>query len=396
MMNVIIGMGIHGGLDYFTDRFIEYLKTDENVNVYIVDVTKEETYLSDAFSEFCDRPDTVAFTFNNVLFLLHGVLGTGFWKKRGIPVFDYIQDHPRNYADSLLNPVCDLYAFALDWDHITYIKKYYKKVKGVFFSPNGGTKINNSVPFRDRPMDVIYMGSCKAAWAFPKADLFPENIDFFNGVLKYILEDPMLTTEDAIQYYISDNGLNCDDSILFKATTDYAPYIERFVRRYYKLEGMMALDKAGIEVHVYGEGWEDKEYKFSNNIHLHGAISIDDLMNIIGNAKISLCFIPWYKNGCSEKNFDSMLNGCLCVSDRSGYLEENYLDGVNIVYFDLNNPEQMAADVSWLLSNPSEAEIIAKRGFETAEKYDTWECRFRKMKEIMERVIGKNECNEIV
>ena len=110
-------------------------------------------------------------------------------------------------------------------------------------------------------------------------------------------------------------------------------------------------------------------------------------MNMIGNAKISLCFIPWYKNGCSEKNFDSMLNGCLVVTDRSGYLTENYRDGDNIIYFDLNNPEQMAADVKWLLDNIPQAEAIAERGFETAKEYDTWECRFEKVLNVMLSVI---------
>lgn len=173
------------------------------------------------------------------------------------------------------------------------------------------------------------------------------------------------------------------DDVLLELNIKYAGYVEGMVRRHYKLECMKALDDAGIHVNVFGDGWVDDDYIFSDNIVLHERIKVDKLMDLIGQAKISLCFIPWYKKGCSEKNFDSMLNGALCVTDRSEYLEKNYKDGYNIVFFDLNSPEQMAADIRWLLDNPDEAEKIARRGYYTARKYDTWKCRFVKVLEIM-------------
>ena len=71
-----------------------------------------------------------------------------------------------------------------------------------------------------------------------------------------------------------------------------------------------------------------------------------------------------------------MLNGALCVTDSSEYLKINYKDGYNIVFFDLNNPSQMAADIKWLLANPESAQEIAQRGYETCLKYDTWNNRF--------------------
>ncbi len=387
MLNVIIGKGILEGPDYYSSAFADYLR-DKSINVYIVDVNDENTYRSNGFYEVCSKRNTVAFTFNNVLFRLNHMLGLDFWKERNIPVFDYIVDHPRYYADTMLDPVCDLYVFALDRDHVNYISNYYPKVKGAYFSPNGGTKIDNSIALKNREIDVLYMGNCKPAWEFPQIDMFPEGIDFFNGVLKYLLTNPMLTTEDAIQLFFDDNRITVDNNHMIKINTEYAQFIENLVRRYYMLEAMKALDEAGVDVHVYGDGWVDEEYPFSDHIHLHGRISLIKLMNLIGSAKISLCFIPWFKNGCSEKNFDSMLNGCLVVSDQSGYLTEKYRDGYNIVYFDLNNPKQMAQDVKWLLTNISQAEVIAKRGYETAVKYDTWSCRFDRVMNVMQEVIS--------
>ncbi len=390
-VNVIIGKGLLEGPDYYTDIFIKYLN-NHSVDTYILDVTKTTELMSESFIDFSNRPNTVAFTFNNVLFRANGILGSDFWKNKKIPVFDYIVDHPRYYSDTMLDPVCDLYVFALDIDHVSFIKQHYPKVKGVFFSPNGGTEIDNSIPFADRQFDVIYMGNCKPAWILPKIDIFPPETDFFNGVLGYLMNDSSLPTETAIDRFLSDNNIIIDTDTRLELNTKYGQIIENVVRRYYMLEAMTALDNAGIEVHVFGNGWnDDDDYRFSDNIHFYGRIPLLELMEKIGLAKISLNFIPWFKNGCSEKNFDAMLNGCLCVSDRSGYLEERYTDGRNIVYFDLNNPAQMASDIQWLLNNPSQAESIAKKGYETAAKFDTWNNRFENVFNVIAETVFGNK-----
>lgn len=386
-LNIVIGMGVLEGPDYYTCRFIEYLRIND-IAYHVVKPNDRETYTSGEFEEFISRPNTVVFTFNNVIFLLNKVLGNDFWKERGIPVFDYIVDHPRYYADTLYDPVCDIYVITPDENHKDFIEKYYPDIKGVFFSPHGGSKTREWVGFSDRKIDVLYMGDCKKAWDFPTIDILPEGVDFFNGVLRYLLDDPGLATEYAIEEFLKDKGLEYDKDLLLELNTKYANYVEELVRRYYMLEAVKVLDEADIHVDIYGKEWEDKDYRFSSNICIHGRISRNELMDRIADARISLCFIPWFKRGCSEKNFDSMLNGCLCISDKSEYLSSHYRDGYNIIYFDLNNPKQMAEDVKWLLANPQEAETIARRGYETAMRFDTWDMRFERITEYINKCLG--------
>ena len=207
-----------------------------------------------------------------------------------------------------------------------------------------------------------------------------------NADLGIIVAEPQKTVESIIEEYLIDIGKQLDDSFIRNTIEITAGLIEGKVRRYYKLSGMAALDKLGISVDIWGDGWNDQEYKFSDNIKIHERVSPDEIMKIVGNAKISLCFIPWFKRGCSEKNFDSMLNGAVCVTDKSEYLLQNYVDGYNIVYFDLNNLEQMAFDIKYLLEHLDVAETIAQRGYETATRYDTWEKRFDKILEYMEMI----------
>ncbi len=384
-------MGILEGPDYYTNRFIDYIKEKKNIKYYIVNVKDRTSYESEEFEVFSNNKNVVMFTFNNVGIKLE-TKGVNYWKDKNIPVFDYIVDHPRYFEDSMLEPECDLHVFTLDEEHKEYIEKFYPRVKSVMFSPNGGTEVNgNIIKWEDRDIDVLYMGDCKPEYeSYPDLEELGDRVeDFYTYTITKLVSTPMISTETAIESTLRDLSIAYDKELLYEFIKYCAPPIEAYVRRYFKLEGMKALDKSGVKVDVYGRGWGDNA--FSDNIMLHGRIKRKELMNVIGRTKISLCFIPWFKRGCSEKNFDSMLNGALCVTDKSMYLCRNYTDGYNIVFFDLNNPEQMAMDIKWLLENPQMAKNIAIRGYETAKVNDTWTIRFNGVLKHIYDVCDDNE-----
>lgn len=387
-MNSIVFKGNIAGPVYYIERFIKYISS-LGIDYYVCDVKEENTFNNSEFIQFASRTGTVMFTFNNFGIKLVSQSGENFWKKNNIPVFVQIVDHPRNFDDTFENPPCRLFVYSLDRNHVDYVKRFFPKVEGIYFSPNGGTEVNSSCEYNKRAIDVLYMGSGQEKIAsFPKIKCFEDcGQDFYNKTFEYMIENTMLSTEDAIEKYFHENVMSATTDDLYELNENVAGYIENNVRRVTKMEGMKALSDMGVNVHVYGSFWEDEDYPFADNIKIHDRVSREELMEVIGNAKISLCFVPWYKRGCSEKNFDTMLNGALCISDRSEYLMENYVDGYNIVYFDLNNPIQMAADVVWLLDHPEEASQIAARGYKTARANDTWESRFSKIVAMMDDVI---------
>lgn len=391
-LNVIIAKGNIETLVYYMDGFVDYC-IRHNISYYIIDYNDLASYNSEEFEIFLEKPNVVVFAFNNYFYnFSYNNNGKAFniWKYHNIPYFDYVVDHPRNFYDTMEKPVCDLYVFSLDRNHAEFIKKWYPKVKKVYFSPNGGFEVDSSVPYEKRPIDVIVMTNCQGEIEnYPRiAFLRDGGVDFYIHTLEIMYDDTMLTTERAIERYFYDRGIPVTDEQLLCLNKDAAGYLENTVRRTTKLNGLKALDDAGINVDVYGGGYTDSGIDFSDNVKFHGRIPVSELMPIIGQAKISLCFMPWFKAGSSEKNFDSMLNGALCVTDRSNYLEEQYIDGFNIVYYNLSNPAQMAADVKWLLDNVGKAKDIARRGYDTAICHDTWAVRYdfviEKMREVLE------------
>lgn len=138
---------------------------------------------------------------------------------------------------------------------------------------------------------------------------------------------------------------------------------------------MRELDKLGIIVDVFGKNWDDEEYQYSSNIRLHDRVTSRECNYMAGDAKICLNFMPWFKEGATERVYNAMLNKAVCVSDKSSVLENIFTDGKDIVFFDLSNPLQMAYDVKFLLEHPEVAEHIANNGYKIAMEKCTWECR---------------------
>ncbi len=390
--NVVLVYSKIEPLRYFSDQ-LEKAVEDRGIAYYIVDSEDESTYTSEEFYSFIRRSEVFALTFNGAMVDLRDGEGNNIWKKYDVRLLCFVNDHPRNYDLFLRDPQCDIHVVSLDRNHMDFIRRFYPDVKSVTFCPNGGTAESGNKPYNERSIDVIYLGSCQ-----DKIEMFrmipglPKNgMELYQYGISYLIQNPGKTAESAVYAYLEDAGITLDTDNLYKLLVDInaSAYIENYIRRYYKLSCMKALDDAGIHVEIYGgKSWLDDEIVFSENIMIRDRIPNKELNIILGNAKISLCFMPWYKRGCSEKTLDSMLNGAVCVSDRSEYLDINYRDGENIVFFDLNNPAQLAADIKWLLDNPHSAERIAQKGLETARKYDTWDERFelllKKFPEILE------------
>ena len=379
-MNLVLVYSIIEPLRYFTDQ-LKASAESRGIGYYTADCKDAATYTSEEFYSFLKRPDTFMLTFNGALVNQCDGNGENVWKKNGVPVISFVNDHPRNYDSFLHEPACEIHVVSLDKNHMDFIKRFYPGISGMVFCANGGTEEPGHKPYDERSIDVIYMGSCQTKLQmFPRIPGLPqEGAELFRYGIGLLARDPGETAENAVYSYLDKAGIKLDENNMYKLMVEInaSAYIENYVRRYFKLSCMKALDNAGIHVDIYGgDSWLDDEIVFTENIVIHDRIPNRDLNKILGDAKISLCFMPWYKRGSSEKVMDSMLNGAVCVSDRSEYLDGNYRDGDNIVYFELNAPDKLAASVAELLADPRKAAAIAGKGYKTALEHDTWDHRF--------------------
>ncbi len=375
-MHIVVFKGRIQTLDFFMDRFIDYCNKNR-VDYYLVDTNIPDTYNNPAFDKYLTHTDCVMFTFNNIGINLD-VDNKNIWNKYNIPVYNFIVDPPRAFSRILLQPVCDIRVISLDKNRDEFISEFYPKIKKHYFFPAAGTDVFSEKQLKDRKYDVVYMGNCQAKeQGYPFFEFLGKySSDIYQKVIFSMIENPLQTTEEAIKKYLIKNEIQLTHEQLLDIMTMAARPIEHTVRRFFKLRGIKALDDAGVRVDLWGENWSDNEISFSDNITVHEFVPTEDVLRVCGDAKVSLVFIGWQKRGCSEKNFDSFLNRAVCVSDSTEYLLKHYKDGDNIVYFDLHNMNQMAADVKYLLEHLDVAQEIADRGYNTALKYDCWDVRY--------------------
>ena len=380
--SVIFFKGILETMDYFVDRLVEGAR-EIGVDAYVIDAKDPSTYQSDAFIEFFERKTVAAFLLNQIGLSMK--LGDeNLWEKYDIPVYDFIQDHPRNFYDSLVDPIKGFHAVVIDYDHVPFIRRYFPKIGPIHFLPNGGAREGEILPYEDRDIDVLYCGSCQEPLTDYPVIPFLKNggRDFYQTAIGAMITNPMLTMEQVVRWYLTEQE-PCDEEQIYRVIMGTSLYVDKTVRRYFKLQGMHLLDEAGIKVEVYGEKWTEGGETFSDNIRFHGRVSSAKCNEMSGRAKIALNYMPWYKHGASERVFNSMVAGALCISDRCPYLEERYKDGVEAVYFDLSDQAAMVTRIRELLEDTAGSAAIARAGMERALAEDTWTARMRQIMDFM-------------
>ena len=72
-----------------------------------------------------------------------------------------------------------------------------------------------------------------------------------------------------------------------------------------------------------------------------------------------------------------MLNGAVCVSDSSRYMDEILTDGKEYVRYDLAKLEELPGRVEEVLSDREKWEYIVENGYRLAAEGHTWADRAR-------------------
>lgn len=376
-------------INFFTEQWIIALRKCSDIYVKVVNV--------DTLEGLDDELDVIIES-KNCGVLCYNCCGINFtdgdnqnvWEINEIPVYTFLLDHPRNYYDNLEYPINNLHVICLDENHVDFIHEYFPKVSEVIFLPDSGVNVCDDIKrFSDRSIDVLYCGNCQIKYdTVSQVEGFPDGgLALYKKAINYIYNDPTLSAEEAVEKYLDEAGIKSGKDGLYKLfiIDKVSRQIEDIVRRHYKLLIMHALDDAGIKVDIYGDGWEDDEKPFSENIRIHDRVSPRECHKLIGDAKIDLSIMPWFKRGSSEKPFAGMMNGAVCVSDSSTYLEKNYIDGTDIMLFSLDHVEKAVNDIKWLLSDPDQADIIAKNGYFHALDSDGTDARIRQIIKLMIR-----------
>lgn len=287
------------------------------------------------------------------------------WDQLGIPSINYILDHPLYYDDSLRKAPRMGTLLCVDENHVEYVKRFYPNINNCLFLPLAGDNELDALTrkWEEREIDILYVGSYKGSMSLSKLEEGGEEI------LKKILRNKDCTTEEIIEKHLRELDKNVSDDKIVQEASKHKR-VDLHVMTYIRVEVIKTLIQAGIDVTVYGAGWEMFD-EFDNPHFIYkGAATQEECLEHMKNSKIVLNVMPWFKKGIHDRVINAMLAGAVALTDGSSYMEKEFEQDKDYVLYDIKHLERLPEIVKKLLAEGNEE--MRKRAYEKAAQKHRW------------------------
>ncbi len=375
---------------YFSLQIAEAMKALGH-EVFIYDLSRpwEST---EKFFQFFEEGNTALINFN-----FHGMSGeqyfldendTMMWEALRIPSYNIVVDHPMYYHHFLEKVPPNYHHINIDKNHEVYMRRFFPEIKNGPFLPLAGTNLypkKSNVPIACRKYDVTMVGNYCTPSTFDKyiTRIDDEYTAFYHGMIEDLLTHPDKTVEEVAETHLLEELSEVPEGEL-KKTMAALTFIDLYVRYTFRGRIVQKLVDAGIKVHVFGDGWELLECKRPENLLIMDSLNSEGCLKKLCQTKLSLNVMPWFKNGAHDRIFNSMLNGAVCLTDSSIYLDEILHDGKDCRLYTLADLERLPEIAKELLADPGRMQAIADSGYELAQKGHTWAHRAEVLHNLVE------------
>ncbi len=273
------------------------------------------------------------------------------------------------------------YGISIDRYHAKYLKKYYPDIKRAMFLPLGGTPLLPGGGFQDtasRPYDIVFTGNYTPPEEFDQYIIRngEEYADFYNGIIDSLISHPDQPCDQVIERHIYREIPDATKDQM-RETLPNMIFIDTYIRFYFRGLVVKTLIDSGLKVYCVGNGWERLCCRHPENLTYSPYTSSEECLKAISQSKISLNVMPWFKDGAHDRIFNSMLNGAVCLTDHSKYLDEILTPNKNVVFYDLKQLEMLPFIVKNLLDDNRHMEMMQQDAFMYALENHTWKQRAR-------------------
>lgn len=372
-------------VDYTNNVFRKYMEALGH-EVIVIDVKDDKKAYSE-LSKVLQYHVDFSFVFNNMgMKVSNSITGENVFEKEKIPVYDYMFDHPMYFNADFDYTPSNYIVTCVDKNHVKYVKRFYPKVKECFFLPLGSEEIfsENIIPFKDRKIEALYVGSVKDA---------PRELvdDFSKIVCDFLHAHTDYTTEDAIEECFKGlseeemkkcfpvlagklDNKNADDATIKKLVEHYN-FCDLMINSFYRKKLVEELVAGGIHVDVYGNGWDDLIAENSEYFHYKGLVPQEECIRQMQNTKFVLNSMPWFKDGTHDRIYNAFLAHSVCVTDPSKYMTENFQDGEDIVYYSLDHMKKLPQIIREYEADEEKCQRIIDNGYGKTALEHSWQAR---------------------
>ena len=298
----------------------------------------------------------------------------------------YLCDHPGTHRFRLCNADDNDLVLVCDDNFRKYIENYYPNIKKCAFVPLSGSYVNEDIPYEERKWDVVFTGTytdpVKKRNQILSA-LEESTQDLMEKMMELIITNPEYTIElcleKTLEFFEIREMISKEE---FHELVSDMMVVDAYARVYYRDKIIRTIVESGISVHVFGAGWENFDLSDRENFHLEiGNAYL--AQKAVANAKISLNIMPWFKAGFQERIASAMLSSTVALTDGSEYIDNNFVDGEDLVVYSLRELDKLPDIIRDILENTERAKKIADMGRKKAQHEHTW---FNRAEEILKLV----------
>ncbi len=391
-MNFIIFKGSVETLEFFSKQIGDEL-TKLGHNVFTFNLANE-FFSMDNLIPYCHMSCSppILITFNHMgisgetIFLDKN--GDSFFDEFKISVVNIIVDHPLYYHKVMKYIPKKYVQICIDEEHTLYMHRFYPNIpvsktmylagcvcpKATMTTTHSGNLL--PIKIKDRSMDFCFCGNYTPPSRFIKHldNLNLEYKEFYMSILDTLKNEPLRELTDVLSSAIySSLGDVCDKDL--DAAMSNMIYADLYTRFYFRGKVIQTLVDSGFHIDVFGNGWDLLDCRNKNNLIQHGSVKTIDCLMAAANSKFSLNVMPWFKNGCHDRVYSSIMNGSICISDKSLYLSNHFCDYENIILYDLSNIDRLSKRLSLLLNDYDKMQSIADRGYFMSVEKESWHSR---------------------
>lgn len=392
-------------LHFFSDRLAEeYVAMGYEVRLIRI---HEPFFGTEKLIDFIIPNKTLMITFN-----FHGIQreaifhtpeGELLWDKYNVACINIIVDHPFYYYEELKYLPNRYLQICIDGDHTDYMKRFYPEINLGATMPLAGCDYRTSfgggaplslredvidpatwipnligtmvpiLPVTERSTPVVFTG----CYTHPNFFLpyMSRNGAEYDAFYHEILDD-LLANPDQCIHTVYLRHLNRELPELgtedLKNVMNKMIFLDLWIRFTFRGKVIQTLADADIPVHCIGAGWDALSVKNKSRLTHTEYSDTEVCLKAISEAKLSLNVMPWFKQGAHDRIYSSMLNGAVCITDKSRYLTNHFADGAMLRYYDLKDLFLLPDIVTGLLEQPDTMQQIADRARNHAKEYLTW------------------------
>lgn len=399
-------------INLFSERMRIYFE-ECGINTLLFDTTTPLESLTGLYP-YLEHGQIAAMVGFNVSFYSYKTpSGINLCEGLNIPCINILLDHPYWYHELLMSMPATAIVLCIDRNHMNYINRFYPNISINGFLPHGGSSSilesykemnckdmcnaayedfkdeTNSVNSKDvKDIDVVYCGSLykyeieRIRPDFSRYDFPAEKI--CEETIEYLINNPDHTIEETVENMMKKEGLSPTDDFLRRFLGTFT-YIERVVGSHFRELLIKTLAEEGVNITIYGKGWEDCDFINLENVDYKGFVSPEEILSVIRRSKITLNSMPWFKDGSHERIFNAQLFDSLSVTESNPYLKEALLPDTYLEY-ELNQQSmiELAGEIKNLLLAPEKLKAMTDKAKEHALANHTWESRAQELIEFLE------------